>query len=88
MSLFKVHRLNETGMQKAKQLATAFENMLTIIEGYGQEGRSLSIARTKLEEACFFAKKSLAERLENQQIEAVPTPGPSPSSSIRGEART
>ena len=69
---FEVHMLNDTGKQKAKDIATAFDNCLTAITAptFGSlcpAGRELSIVRTKLEEACFFAKKAMANAKENQQ---------------------
>ena len=66
---FKVHRLNESGMTQAKQLAGNFDVLLESLKGFIPEGRYLAIVRTKLEEACFFAKKGLAENPENQEKE-------------------
>jgi hypothetical protein len=67
-TLFEVHMLNEKGQGLAKSLAGEFYGFLCSIEGMcGTEGREMAIARTKLEEACFFAKKAMASRKENQQ---------------------
>jgi hypothetical protein len=66
---FKVHRLNASGMMLAKQLAGNFDVLLESLKGFIPEGRYLAIVRTKLEEACFFAKKGLAENPENQEKE-------------------
>lgn len=64
---FKVHRLNETGMAKAIHLADGFSDFLSEVEGIcGADGREMAIVRTKLQEACFFAKRALAEKPENQ----------------------
>lgn len=66
--LFKVHRLNEKGMEKAQKLAANFEELNAFIESLNPAGgRELAIARTKLEEACFFAKKAIAQHPENQE---------------------
>ena len=66
--LFEVHMLNEHGKGLAKALAGEFHGFLCSIEGMcGSEGREMAIVRTKLEEACFFAKKAMASRKENQQ---------------------
>ena len=66
--LFQVHRLNEIGMRKAENLARTFDSVLAVVEGYAPEGRELSIIKTKLEEASFFAKKAMAMQEENQEI--------------------
>jgi hypothetical protein len=65
---FEVHKLNEGGIQKANQLAAMFDALL---DGVGTlvptTNREYAIVRTKLEEACFFAKKGMANQPENQQ---------------------
>jgi hypothetical protein len=65
---FEVHMLNETGKGKAVSIAGEFHGLLCSIEGIvgSQAGRELAIVRTKLEEACFFAKKAMANQKENQ----------------------
>lgn len=66
--LFEVHMLNEQGKGLAKALAGEFFGFLCSVEGMcGKDGREMAIVRTKLEEACFFAKKAMANRPENQQ---------------------
>lgn len=65
---FKVHMLNEEGKKKAEEIAVSFSNCLREIESMcGKEGREIAIVRTKLEEACFFAKRAMASKKENQQ---------------------
>jgi hypothetical protein len=65
---FEVHLLNEQGIEKANQLAKIFDLALTGIEVLaGTGGREMSIVRTKLEEASFFAKKAMAILPENQR---------------------
>ena len=68
-SEFGVHILNEEGIQKAKDMATKFSDLLYWLEAPGMcvSGRELSLAKTKLEEACFFAKKAMATNLTNQK---------------------
>lgn len=68
----EVHMLNEVGKQKAKDIATAFDNLLMALTSstFGSlcpQGRELSLVKTKLEEAAFFAKKAMAMQPENQQ---------------------
>lgn len=66
---FEVHMLNDEGKRKARAIAEAFDQLLTTLtlaEGAVESfvlcpaGREMSIVRTKLEEACFFAKKAMA----------------------------
>ena len=72
--MFEVHMLNETGKAKAKAIAESFHGLLIILNGGLNQSaplcppsRELSIVKTKLEEACFFAKKAMASLPENQQ---------------------
>lgn len=62
--LFKFHKLNDDG--KTTAVALAFNNLLAELKAVCPEGRELSIVKTKLEEACFFAKKSIAVDPKNQ----------------------
>lgn len=66
---FQVHPLNEDGINKAKILARDFSTFLNeIISIVGAEhNREMSIVKTKLEEASFFAKKALANRTKYQK---------------------
>lgn len=64
---FEVHLLNPTGVKKAKEIAEVFDSALTALEELCVTGREFSLVRTKLEEACFFAKKSMACDSKNQK---------------------
>lgn len=67
---FKVHMLNETGKEKARQIAEAFDELAEKLEALCTSpggGRYLAIVSTKLEEASFFAKKAMAIDRFNQQ---------------------
>ena len=64
---FQVHELNGQGMVAAVQLADAFSSLLTSVESFGVAGRELALVKTKLEEACFFAKRSIASNPANQE---------------------
>lgn len=66
---FAVHKLNEEGMTKAKVIQATFDDCLNKLTTVCMEGRSMSIVKTKLEEACFFAKKAMAINLTNQQTQ-------------------
>ena len=65
-TLFQVHRLNEDGMKKAEEIASTFNECLRVLKTMCPDGREFSIVKTKLEEAAFFAKKSMAAQKENQ----------------------
>lgn len=60
-SEFRVHMLNEVGKVKASAIAEAFDQCLEALLRLCPPGRELAIVRTKLEEACFFAKKAMAK---------------------------
>lgn len=64
---FKVHILNEQGIEKAIKIRNVFDVALNSLLHLCTPGRELSIAKTKLEEACFFAKKSMASQEINQE---------------------
>lgn len=66
-SLFQVHRLNEEGLKNAHLIAEAFDALLVRLSLLCTTGREFQIVRTKLEEAAFFAKKSMANNDANQQ---------------------
>lgn len=57
---FQVHMLNEEGKAKAQQISSLFDELLLGLSERVPDGRELAIVRTKLEEACFFAKKGMA----------------------------
>lgn len=70
--LFKVHTLNNDGIRRAASLALAFNGLLEELRVLCPENtREFSIVKTKLEEACFFAKKSIANLPENQEEKAA-----------------
>lgn len=64
---FQVHRLNPTGLTKADDIAHGFDELLEQVRTWLPDGRELSLVRTHLEQACFFAKKGMAKQTINQQ---------------------
>lgn len=64
---FQVHMLNESGKTKAREIAENFTMLLNSIEARGCTGRDLALVKTKLEEACFAAKRGIASLPENQE---------------------
>jgi hypothetical protein len=65
---FAVHMLNDAGKAKAKAIALTFDRCLDDLLHLCPPGRELAIVRTKLEEAAFFAKKAMANSLENGEV--------------------
>lgn len=65
--LFSYHQLNETGVQNANRVSQVFDTLLQELRTLCPEGREFSIVKTKLEEASFFAKKSVANVAANQK---------------------
>lgn len=66
--LFATHKLNNDGQHKARLISYAFEDLLNKLSIYTEPGREASIMRTKLEEAAFYAKKSMASNDANQEL--------------------
>lgn len=67
---FESHKLNETGFSKANGISDLFDRLLLELTSdalCGNNSREISIVKTKLEEACFFAKKAMAQKPENQE---------------------
>ncbi len=64
--LFKTHLLNEGGIKKAQEVASLFDELRSGLIERCPEGREFALVQTKLEEACFFAKKAIARQPENQ----------------------
>ena len=70
---FDSHLLNDRGIASALKIGASFDALLESLDptdnritGLCPKGREMSIVRTKLEEACFFAKKAMAMQPENQ----------------------
>lgn len=66
--LFDVHMLNDEGKGKALEIAKVFTVLLNSLETMIPEGRNMSIVKTDLQRACFFAKRAMAEDPNNQLI--------------------
>lgn len=65
---FEVYMLNDTGKAKAGAIADVLSEALNALEVHcGHDGREMAIVRTKLEEACFFAKRAVAQKPENRE---------------------
>lgn len=58
---FGFHKLNGVGQTKAQMIQTIFEDTLKRLDEHMTgHPRAATMARTKMEEACFFAKKAMA----------------------------
>lgn len=67
--LFSSVALSNRGLNKAANIATAFTILLHQLEEIiPSTSREMSIVRTKLEEASFFAKKSLRDDVGNRAL--------------------
>lgn len=65
---FEVHMLNAAGKEKANQIAHAFDNLLIVLTQINPfTSREMSLCKTKLEVAAFFAKKAMAKLPDNQE---------------------
>jgi hypothetical protein len=62
---FTFHLLNEQGKKKAMMIAEIFSEALDNLDIICSPGREFAITKTKLEEACFFAKKAMASDPDN-----------------------
>ena len=58
---FQVHTLTAEGKAHAVTIAEEFDHLVSRLDTIIPEGRLRSIVITKLEEACFFAKKAMAQ---------------------------
>ncbi len=63
---FQVHLLSPEGITRAQEISRIFDEALLSLIGIIPPGRELSIVKTKLEEACFFAKKAMSKADTNQ----------------------
>lgn len=62
--------LNPTGREKASRIAKAFDELASTLEEVCAESpREFAVTMTKLEEACFFAKKAMAKQQVNTKLE-------------------
>ena len=68
---FASMNLNESGLKKADEVTAIFTTALTQLEPLFCDPRCAALVRTKLEEACFFAKKSVALDPSNQSAPEV-----------------
>lgn len=69
--LFTVHRLNERGLEKAQTIANGFDALVETLQLVCPDGREMSIVKTKLQEACFFAKRAMANDVSNQAVSST-----------------
>lgn len=64
---FEVHKVNGAGWHNAQRIAGAFNALVEQLTPMTSASpREHAIVMTKLEEACFFAKKAMASQPANQ----------------------
>lgn len=63
---FHSFALNTDGDEKRKKAEKAFTNLLYELELICSEGREFAIVKTKLQEACFYAVKSIGSNPFNR----------------------
>ncbi len=64
---FTSYKLNSSGLVKAADIATMFDSLYRTLQLACPIGRELSLVHTKLEEACFYAKKAMAADPQNHE---------------------
>jgi hypothetical protein len=64
---FESYRLNEKGKRTLFRVKASFDALLNELEGALIPSREMSIVRTKLEEASFYAAKALSLDHTNQE---------------------
>lgn len=64
---FTFHLLNETGKKKALEIANYFDTCLEGLKNVCGSNSSFLTSKMYLEQACFFAKKSMANDPQNHQ---------------------
>lgn len=69
---FATHALTESGLDKVHAARVTFSEALTHLEMIVPPGRPRSIMITKLEEACMFAVRAIAEDPANHIPNAPP----------------
>lgn len=63
-------RFNESGLLKSQEVRLAFGNLLAFVTskcGGSSGGRELALVKTNLQQAAFWAQKSIAESSENRE---------------------
>lgn len=63
---FESFNLTVEGLNNLDRISAQFDHLLETLAVLCPTGREFSIAKTKLEEACFFAKKSAASSPTNR----------------------
>lgn len=72
---FKSHRLTDEGLSRAREIGEEFDRLLgSLLLHWGAipkaDPRCIAMVRTRLEEACFYAKKAIASdpRLQEPEV--------------------
>ncbi len=82
--LFQAHKLNALGLANSDRIGEAFTELLACLESLCGGGRHFAVAKTKLEEAAFFARKAMASLPQNQLHDDEPSAWPA---TVRSKAQ-
>jgi hypothetical protein len=63
---FQGYKLNATGAAAGAAIGAAFSQLAAAVEAHVPAGRAKSLVATKLQEACMWAKRGIAEFPSNQ----------------------
>lgn len=64
---FEIYKLSDIGNIMAIEIQGKFNILMNELSLICQQGREFSIVKTKLEEAFFFARKSMAMYIDNRE---------------------
>ncbi len=67
MGTFTHEKLNPAGTEKVDHVEGIFATALELLNEVCPPGRELALVKTKLQEACFWAKKAICETEANQE---------------------
>jgi hypothetical protein len=75
-TIFGIHLLNLEGRKKAQAIGEHFQLLLDWLKSVVPEGREMALMKTKLEEACFYAKAGMSRHVDNLAVTPVAQEGP------------
>ena len=72
MTEFSAINMNDSAVEKCRVIRKSFSDALSAIKQHVKPGRELALATTKMQEACMWAIRGLAQKPENRH-ERQPT---------------
>lgn len=64
--LFGTYELNNNEIKRIKAIESGFSGLAGALDSVCEDGRCFKIAKTKMEEACFYAKKAIVMDPKNK----------------------